>query len=191
MSVAHHDPLHPLRVEPHTGLAELAGIRYLASRQVSARDGRAVLYLTEARGPEHLYKFVGPAQHCGALSHGILYAASFGDEGHGRWLPLVLARHGLSPRDGYDSEQAILANARDAARCAGATSIQGLFVPQARRDGGRLVLSDQATQPLIWRESMGDAASLSFTWQDEAPSCRRETNLHHRPSSGQAMFFGM
>mgnify|MGYP006189923263 CR=1 FL=1 len=114
MTELHADPLHPLVLDADTGVAELAGVRYLASQPVQAKDGRTVLYLTEASRPMHLFKFVGPATSSGALPHGTLYVASLGAdgacEGHGRWLPLVLARHGLSVRDGYDSLQAILAD---------------------------------------------------------------------------------
>ena len=182
MTDLHADPLHPLVLDADTGVAELAGVRYLASQPVQAKDGRTVLYLTEASRPMHLFKFVGPAASSGALPHGTLYVASLGAdgacEGHGRWLPLVLARHGLSVRDGYDSLQAILADPADAASRAGASHIEGLFAPQARSEGGALLLCDRATPALAWREALGDAASLSFGWHGTAAAERVDTNLH-------------
>ena len=182
MTELHADPLHPLVLDAETGVAELAGVHYLASRPLCAKDGRTVLYLTEASRPMHLFKFVGPATCNGALPHGTLYVASLGadgaDEGHGRWLPLVLARHGLSARDGYDSLQAILADPADAASRAGASRIEGLFAAQARGDGGALLLCDCATPALAWREALGDAASLSFAWHGGAAAQCAATNIH-------------
>ncbi|MDP2869312.1 alkaline phosphatase PhoX [Methyloversatilis sp.] len=184
MTELHADPLHPLMLDPDTGVAELAGVRYLASQPVQAKDGRTVLYLTEASRPMHLFKFVGPAASSGALPHGTLYVASLGadgsGEGHGRWLPLVLARHGLSVRDGYESLQAILADPADAACRAGASRIEGLFAPQARSEGGALLLCDRATPALNWREALGDAASLSFAWHGRALVEVIDTKLHHQ-----------
>jgi hypothetical protein len=182
MTELHADPLHPLVLDADTGVAELAGVRYLASQPVKAKDGRTVLYLTEASRPMHLFKFVGPAASSGALPHGTLYVASLGTDGacagHGRWLPLVLARHGLSVRDGYESLQAILADPADAASRAGASHIEGLFAPQARNDGGVLLQCDHATPALVWREALGDAASLSFAWHCAAAAESVATNLH-------------
>jgi len=182
MTELHADPLHPLVFSADTGVAELAGVRYLASQPVQAKDGRTVLYLTEASRPMHLFKFVGPAACSGALPHGTLYVASLGadgaGEGHGRWLPLVLARHGLSVRDGYDSLQAILADPADAACRAGASHIEGLFAPHARNEGGALLLCNHATPALAWREALGDAASLSFAWHSAAAAEGAATNLH-------------
>ena len=164
MTDVHTDSLYPLILDADTGIAALAGVRYLASQSLTAKDGRTALYLTESSRPMHLFKFVGPAASSGALPHGTLYVASLGSEGHGRWLPLVLARHGLSVRDGYDSLQAILADPADAAHRAGASRIDALFAPQARSDGGVLLQCDQATPALAWREALGDASSLSFSW---------------------------
>lgn len=182
MTELHADPLQPLVLDADTGAAQLAGVRYLASQPVRAKDGRTVLYLTEAAHPMHLFKFVGPAASSGALPHGTLYVASLGaddaGEGHGRWLPLVLARHGLSMRDGYDSLQAILADPADAACRAGASRIEGLFAPRAQREGGLLLRCDCATPALTWREALGDAASLSFGWHGATAAESADTNLH-------------
>ena len=177
------NPFNPLRLDGPAGRADLAGCQYIASRSVAAKDGRAVVYLSEAEQPEHLYKFVGPASQCGALAHGTLYVASLGDQGHGRWLPLVHARHGLSVRDGYASAEAILASAAAAARRAGASAIRGLFAPQARAGGGYLMLCDQAGPALIWREALGDAASLTFAWHGAHEPEAIDTNIHFRYDS--------
>jgi hypothetical protein len=189
------DPLFPLTHDADTGSAELASVRYLASQLLQAKDGRVVLYLTEASQPAHLFKFVGPALASGALPHGTLYVASLGvrdeGQGHGRWLPLVLARHGLSARDGFDSLQAILADPVDAAQRAGASRIDGLFAPQASHDGGRLLLCGHAVPALVWREALGDAASLSFAWQDTGIAESVDTNLHlHRSGNPAAHLRG-
>lgn len=186
MPAAQSGPLHPLHLDHHTDRARLAGVCYLASKALLAKDGRAVVYLTEAAQPEHLYKFVGPSQYGGALSLGTLYAACLGPAGHGRWLPLVLARHGLSHRDGYHSAEAILADAADAARRAGASLIERLFAPQARVDGGHLLLCDHVGPALVWREALGDAASLSFAWQGAREGLLHDTDIHHRPRPAAA-----
>jgi hypothetical protein len=184
---ADSNPFHPLCLDVSAGRADLAGCSYIASRMVSAKDGRAVIYLTEAAQPEHLYKFVGPAPQAGALAHGTLYVASLGDEGHGRWLPLVFARYGLSARDGYACAEAILADAADAARRAGASAIAGLFAPQVRVDGGHLLLCEQTGPALIWREALGDAASLSFAWRGMRDPDVFDTNFHFRGDSRTAV----
>jgi hypothetical protein len=184
--IAATDPLHPLHLDAATANATLAGVAYLSSIPLKAKDGRTVVYLTETSQPEHLYKFVGPLEHGGAQPHGTLYVASLGAAGHGRWLPLVLARYGLSHRDGYCSAEAILADASDAARRAGATRIAGLFAPQARPGGGHLLLCDHVGPALVWREALGDAASLSFAWDGAQAHGCIATNLHLPRESGLA-----
>jgi len=174
MAADHPASMHPLCLDVDAGLAELAGIRYLASRQLQAKDGRSVLYLTEATDPRHLYKFVGSAQQGDALSYGTLYIAALGAEGHGRWLRLPFVRQGLSAT-------AVFADSLEAARHAGASRFDGLFAPQARADGGLLLLCDRATPSLSWREALGDAASLSFSWQGASCGIAPVTNVHHRP----------
>ncbi|MBU1848490.1 MAG: PhoX family protein [Gammaproteobacteria bacterium] len=184
--IAATDPLYPLHLDAATANATLAGVAYLSSIPLKAKDGRTVVYLTETSQPEHLYKFVGPLEHGGAQPHGTLYVASLGAAGHGRWLPLVLARYGLSHRDGYCSAKAILADASDAARRAGATRIAGLFAPQARPGGGHLLLCDHVGPALVWREALGDAASLSFAWDGAQAHGCIATNLHLPRESGLA-----
>jgi hypothetical protein len=173
MAADHPASLHPLCLDVAAGSAELAGIRYLCSRQLQAKDGRSVLYLTEATDPRHLYKFVGSAPEGDTQSHGTLYVAALGEEGHGRWLRLAFTRPGLSG-------PAAIADSLDAARRAGASCFDGLFAPQARADGGHLLVCDRATPALSWREALGDAASLSFSWQGDSCGIPFATNVHHR-----------
>ena len=161
-------PLHPLKLDPAGQVAELAGVAYLASAPLRAKDGRNVLYLTEAAQPEHVYKFIGPLPDGGALQHGALYVARLGEAGHGRWLPLVPARQGFLLWDAQLNVADVLARPADAARRAGASRIDALFCVQARADGGQLLLCDRAGPALVWREALGDAASLSFAWQGAA-----------------------
>lgn len=158
-------PLHPLHLDSTGRHAVLAGVTYLASAPLRAKDGRKVLYLTEAAQPEHVYKFIGPLPDGGALQHGALYVARLGDAGHGRWLPLVPARQGFLLWDAQLNVADVLARPADAARRAGASRIDALFCVQARADGGQLLLCDRAGPALVWREALGDAASLSFAWQ--------------------------
>lgn len=162
-------PLHPLHLDPTGRHAVLTGVTYLASAPLQAKDGRCVLYLTEAAQPEHVYKFIGPLPDGGALQHGALYVARLGDAGHGRWLPLVPARQGFLLWDAQLNVADVLARPADAARRAGASRIDALFCVQARADGGQLLLCDHAGAALVWREALGDAASLSFAWQGAAP----------------------
>jgi len=166
-------PLHPLHLDPTGRHAVLAGVTYLASAPLQAKDGRCVLYLTEAAQPEHVYKFIGPLPDGGALQHGALYVARLGDAGHGRWLPLVPARQGFLLWDAQLNVADVLARPADAARRAGASRIDALFCVQARADGGQLLLCDHAGAALVWREALGDAASLSFAWQGAAPCSDR------------------
>ncbi|PZU52287.1 MAG: hypothetical protein DI561_13315 [Thauera sp.] len=164
-------PLHPLRLDPTGRHAVLAGVSYLASTPLQAKDGRCVLYLTEAAQPEHVYKFIGPLPDGGALQHGALYVARVGDGGHGRWLPLVPARQGFLLWDAQLNVADVLARPADAARRVGASRIDALFCVQARADGGQLLLCDHAGAALVWREALGDAASLSFAWQGARLRC--------------------
>lgn len=161
-------PPNPLKLDPTGQQAELAGVAYLVSAPLRAKDGRNVLYLTEATQPEHVYKFIGSLLDDGPLQHGALYVARLGDGGHGCWLPLVPARQGFLPWDAQLNVIDVLARPVDAARRAGASRIDGLFCVQARGDGGQLLLCDRAGPALVWREALGDAASLSFAWQGAA-----------------------
>lgn len=154
--------LHPLRLDPTGQHARLAGVAYLTSAPLRAKDGRAVVYLTEAAQPEHVYKFIGPLPDGSALQHGALYVARLGEAGHGRWLPLVPARQGFLLWDAQLNAADVLAAPAEAARRVGATRIETLFCVQARADGGQLLLCDRAGPALVWREALGDAASLSF-----------------------------
>ncbi|WP_374336947.1 alkaline phosphatase PhoX [Methyloversatilis sp.] len=160
-------PLHPLQLDSSGRRAELAGVAYQASAQLQAKDGRVVVYLTEATQPEHIFKFIGPLPDCSALQQGALYGARLGENGHGRWLPLVPARQGFLLWDAQLKVAEVLSRPADAARRAGASRIEGLFGVQARPDGGQLQLCDRAGASLVWREALGDAASLSFSWQGD------------------------
>ncbi len=53
--IAATDPLHPLHLDAATANATLAGVAYLSSIPLKAKDGRTVVYLTETSQPEHLY----------------------------------------------------------------------------------------------------------------------------------------
>lgn len=173
--------LHPLELDSNGRHARLAGVTYLAGGLLRARDGRGVVHLTEAERPRHVYKFIGPLPDSGALQYGALYVARFGDNGHGHWLPLVPARQGFLLWDPQLKVGEVLADPAAAARRVGATPLDGLFSVQSRPDGGQLLLCGHAGPARVWREAMGDVASLTFGWQGGLlPSDERQAALHVR-----------
>ena len=159
------------------GLAQLAGVDYLCAAPVPAKDGRIAVYMIDAQRREQLYKYVIQDSAEGCPGEGVLYAACFGPAGHGRWLPLVLAPHGFSIRDGYIDAADLLARAGEAAAQAGATRIPNLFALNLRNGGGELQLCGHVSFAIAWREALADAASLTFSWSGpgaalpETPAC--------------------
>ncbi|AEG94876.1 conserved hypothetical protein [Ramlibacter tataouinensis TTB310] len=93
------------------------------------RDGRAVVYSGEDARFEYLYKFVsrdrirpgGRRGNAGLLDHGTLYAARFGADGSGRWLPLVHGQGPLTAANGFADQGEVLVKTRQASDRLGAT----------------------------------------------------------------------
>lgn len=156
--------LHPLHISPDGRHAELAGVSYFSSGVLQAKDGRSVVYLTEAPQSRHLFKYIGALPDGEARGHGALYVARLGAQGHGRWLPLLPARQGFLLWDAQLNAGDVLASPSEAALRAGATRFDDLFGLSVRADGGQLSRCGHAGPALVWREALSDAASLSFAW---------------------------
>ncbi len=96
-----------------------------------SKDGHAVVYMGDDERGEFIYKFIskntykeGDRKHnMTLLEDGMLYVAKFNDNGTGEWIELTYGKNGLTPANGFDSQEYILVFSRMAARFAGATSM--------------------------------------------------------------------
>lgn len=96
-----------------------------------SQDGHAVAYMGDDERGEFIYKFVSKNQYIEGnkahnmtlLEEGTLYAAKFNDNGTGDWIELTLGKNGLTPENGFESQEYILVFARLAARFVGATTM--------------------------------------------------------------------
>jgi len=147
-----------------------------------AADGRVVVYMGDDERFEYAYKFVSAkrfdpkdrAANRDLLDEGVLYAARFGDGGHGTWLRLPSTAEGL-------------VRTRQSADAAGATRMdrpewvavhpvtQEVFLALTNNDrrGAPGQPGPDAANPrannvyghvLRWREQGGDPAATSFRW---------------------------
>ncbi len=94
------DPANPdARPVKHTGLGRF---KHENAEVVLARDGRVVVYMGDDERGEFLYRFISNGRYdAGAdtedlLDDGVLYAAKFDDNGHGKWLALTPESTGMS-----------------------------------------------------------------------------------------------
>ncbi|MFL1380106.1 MULTISPECIES: PhoX family protein [unclassified Nocardiopsis] len=161
------DPQGPPAKRTALGRLGHAGLAFAQSR------GRPVVYMTDTA---HVYKFVAarpweevrrPA--ASPLDEGTLYALRLDANGTGTWLPLTHGRAGLTARDGFADQAAVLLRARRAAAAVGATALRGpgrptvhpgsgeVYLPEA--DGGRL---------LAWTEGAMDHAATVLAWREFA-----------------------
>lgn len=99
-----------------------------------ARDSRVVVYMGDDERFEYIYKFVsrdrylpGQSDTSTLLDHGTLFVARFGEDGKGRWLPLI---HGekhqngeLTAANGFSNQGDVTIRCRQAADIAGATKM--------------------------------------------------------------------
>ena len=82
----------------HTGLGRF---KHENAEVVLAEDGRVVVYMGDDGRGEFVYKFVSEGRYepggstVDLLDVGTLYAARFGDDGTGTWLPLTPATTGM------------------------------------------------------------------------------------------------
>ncbi|HVK99479.1 MAG TPA: alkaline phosphatase PhoX, partial [Dongiaceae bacterium] len=161
-------------------------------------DGRVVVYSGDDAQGEYIYKFVSagrydasnPAANRNLLDTGTLYAAQFrasGREGsrEGEWKALVLGQNGLTPTNGFNSQEEILLNARAAADRAGATPMdrpewvavhpvtREVYVTCTNHDKRGDDDPVDAANPrphnlhgqiLRWREANADPAATAFQW---------------------------
>lgn len=98
---------------------------------VSAKDGRAVVYLGDDRVFEYIYKFVSRDAwnrgdrnaNSGILDHGTLYVAKFHDDGTGEWIELTHGKGKLTTAAGFADQADVLIRTRAAADVIGATKM--------------------------------------------------------------------
>ena len=107
----------------------LGRFRHEAATLALTTDGRAAVYSGDDERFEYVYKFVSTGAYNSSdrlanlelLDDGILYVASFSDDGTGTWIPLVFGQNGLGPENGFSSPADILIETRRAASLVGAT----------------------------------------------------------------------
>jgi len=160
-----------------------------------ALDGRIVYYMGDDETFEYLYKFVSAkpwnpkdrAANRDLLDQGTLYAARFGDDGKGTWIPLVHGQNGLTAGNGFPSQVEVLLYARSAADRVGATPMDRpeWIAVDARQKAVYCSLTNNtrrgdvgnrgadAANPRIdntfghiirWREAGGDPTATDFQW---------------------------
>ncbi|MCB0216304.1 MAG: PhoX family phosphatase [Chloroflexi bacterium] len=159
------------------------------------RDGRAAVYSGEDIPFEHVYKFVSQRAwtpndrlaNRDLLDNGTLYAARFGADGRGAWLPLAFGDGNLAAGRGFADQADVLVRAVMAADALGATTMDRPEGIAIHPDGGRVYIAltknpdrDAEGQPptnpanprannrfghiIELVEDSGDLGSLSFSW---------------------------
>ncbi len=158
-----------------------------------ARDGRVVVYMGDDERFEYIYKFVSSRPHvtgqstAGLLDDGTLHVARFDEDGRGHWLALTHGQSGLTVANGFADQADVLIRARQAADILKATrmdrpewiavhpqtgEVYCSLTNNAKR-GSSEVPGLNAANPrasnlfghiLRWRESGGDAAASTLSW---------------------------
>jgi len=94
-----------------------------------AKSGHVVVYSTDDKNFEHLYKFVSKDKYDSVnfnpdiLDEGILYVAKFYENGELEWLPLIFGQNGLTKENGFEDKADIYIDTRIAAKNVGATAL--------------------------------------------------------------------
>lgn len=172
----------------------LGRIKHEGAFVTLARDRRVVVYMGDDERFEYIYKFVSTRPYvkgestAGLLDEGVLFVARFGEDGTGRWMPLVHGRDGLTEANGFADQAAVLVRTRQAADTVKATrmdrpewiavhpqtgEVYCAMTNNAKR-GGIETPGLNAANPrpenlfghiLRWRESGGDAAAETLSWE--------------------------
>ena len=188
------DPYDPAR--PGVKRTALGRFAHEGATITLAKDGRVVCYMGDDAAFQHIYKFVsakpckpdgGIEANAGALDEGTLYAAKYNPDGTGEWLELTFGKDGLTDENGFDSQGAVMINARAAARRRGATPMdrpEWIAVHPTTREvyctltnnsnrGGKDAAGPDPANPrakniyghiVRWREASADPAALKFEW---------------------------
>ena len=188
------DPFSPR--SPPRKLTALGRLAHRGARFAPVTAGRPiVLYLGDDAQDEHLYKFVTretyrPGRTSGrCLDEGTLYAARFGDDGRGEWLPLdhsdaAFRAAAAASNLVFEDQADVLVNTRLAADVVGATRMDrpgratvdpatGEVCVSLRRDPTPGAgAADDVQRPLAtprgavirWRELARRPEALRFDW---------------------------
>ncbi len=169
-------------------------------------NGRMAVYSGDDTRGEYIYKFVpegrfdaqNPQASRNLLDHGTLYVARFLADGKGRWLALKWGENGLTPENGFNSQEEVLLNTRAAADQAGATPMDRpewvAIHPTTREVYVSLTNNDQrgtddpvdAANPrahnlhgqiVRWNEQNADPTATSFDWELFLLAGERDSNV--------------
>lgn len=191
------DPYDPAR--PPVKRTAMGRMAHEGAALSVAPDLRVVYYMGDddfRNTFQHIYKFVStrPCTPAGGyeanqhiLDHGTLYAAKFNADGTGEWLELTFGKRGLTPDRGFDSQGAVVIDARGAGGVVGATFMdrpEWIAVhPVTREVYCSLTNNSQRGAPgkpgpdpanprarniyghiIRWREADDDPTSTRFEW---------------------------
>lgn len=105
-----------------------------SANPIQNSDGRIVIYMGDDGYFEYLYRFVSSQPHTphqtrsrleygDVLDEGTLSVAKFHSDGTLEWIPLTFGLFGLTPENGFQSQEDILIEARRAGDVVGATKM--------------------------------------------------------------------
>jgi secreted PhoX family phosphatase len=107
----------------------LGRFKHEAATSTVAKGGQVVFYSGDDERFQRVYKYVTKGSYNASdrtanrnlMDEGVLYVATFNDDGKGTWTPLVYGQNGLDESNGFVNQTDILINTRRASDVLGAT----------------------------------------------------------------------
>ncbi len=184
------DPANPASTpKKRTALGRL---KHENAELVIAGSGQAVVYMGDDERGEYLYKFVSAGKfvpggdNAALLDDGALFAAKFGDDGKGEWLPLTPASTGMKSQADIcihtrlaasavrattmDRPEWVAAHPTRAEICVSLTNNKNRGIkPNAGKDptpvgGPNPRKGNKYGQIVRWLPDNGDHAATGFSW---------------------------
>lgn len=109
----------------------LGRFKHEAATSTVAKGGQVVFYSGDDERFQRVYKYVTEGSYNpnnrtanrDLMDAGVLYVATFNDDGKGVWTPLIYGQNGLDESNGFANQTDILVNTRRAADVVGATKM--------------------------------------------------------------------